>query len=43
MYDGVQYRGETLKTWTARLGNQFSPGELYRMIQTGVDISALVS
>lgn len=38
MYDDVQYLGETLKAWSEKLGNQFTPGELYRMMKAGQSI-----
>ena len=43
MYDKVIYMGMTLPQWEKVLHNLYSLGELYRMMQDKVDLSALVS
>ena len=41
MYDKIQYLGMTLAKWAEKLGNEFTPGELYQMVLTGKNISSL--
>lgn len=41
MYDNVKYMGKTLKTWCDIFANEFSVGELYRMMQDHVDFDQL--
>ena len=41
MYDKVTYMGKTLKEWRDMLFNEFSLGELYSMMQEGIDFNAL--
>lgn len=36
MYDNIVYQDKTLKAWAAVLHNQYSMGELYRMMREGV-------
>ena len=43
MYDNVIYMGKTLKEWSKELKNEFTLGELYRMMQNGDDFKALSS
>lgn len=35
MYDNIIYYGKTLKEWVSALNNQYTAGELYRMMQEG--------
>lgn len=41
MYDNVVYLGKTLKEWCKELFNEFTPGELYQMMQEGIDFRDL--
>lgn len=42
MYDKVKYLGIALKRWRDDVfKNMFSLGELYRMVQDGIDLSKL--
>ena len=41
MYDKIKYLGMTLTKWAEKLGNEFTPGELYQMVLTGKNISSL--
>lgn len=41
MYDKIKYLGVTLAEWAKKLGNEFTSGELYQMIQNGKNISSL--
>ena len=43
MYDNIIYYGKTLKEWTIVLHNQYTAGELYRMMADNVDFTKLVS
>lgn len=44
MYDKVKYLGITLKQWRDDVfKNMFNLGELYRMVQDGIDLSKLES
>lgn len=41
MYDNVVYMGKTLKKWCDVFANEFSAGELYRMMQDHIDFDRL--
>ena len=41
MYENVKYLGKTLKEWQEELYNEYSLGELYRMMKDKVDFNTL--
>ena len=41
MYDKVKYMGKTLNEWQKLAANQYSLGELYRMMLGKVDFSGI--
>lgn len=41
MYDKVKYMGKTLKEWQKLTANQYSFGELYRMMLEKVDFYSI--
>ena len=42
MYEEVYHQGKSLKEWQEELNNEFTLGEIYRMVKDGTDLSHFV-